>query len=103
MGPIKGQINYGRLFCRIGNTFVKIDRPVNNQPFADQVFTSTELIEVVDKSNLINLNNSIGFLINTATRMEFSIGHLSRSLDGVWDNYLFFSFRTYLKNDYFDQ
>ena len=35
--------------------------------------------------------------------MEFSIGHLSRSLDGVWDNYLFFSFRTYLKNDYFDQ
>ena len=24
---IKGQINYGRLFCRIGNTFVKIDRP----------------------------------------------------------------------------
>ena len=100
---IKGQINYGRLFFRIGNTFVKIDSPGNNQPFADQVFTSNDLIEAVDKSNLINLNNSIGFLINTATRMEFSIGHLSRSLDGVWDNYLFFSFRTYLKNDYFDQ
>ena len=100
---IKGQINYGRLFCRIGNTLVKIDRPGNNQPFANQVFTSNDLIEVVNKSNLINLNNSIGFLINTATRMEISIGHLSRSLDGVWDNYLFFSFRTYLKNDYFDQ
>ena len=100
---IKGQINYGRLFCRIGNTFVKIDRPGNNQPFADQVFTSNDLIEVMDKSNLINLNNSIGFLINTATKMEISISHLSRSLDGVWENYLFFSFRTFLKNEYFDQ
>ena len=100
---IKGQISYGRLFCRIGNTFVKIDSPGNNQLFADQVFTSNDLIEVVNKSNLINLNNSFGFLINTATRMEISIGHLSRSLDGFWDNYLFFSFRTYLKNDYFDQ
>ena len=100
---LKGQINYGRFFCRIGNTFVNIDRPVNNQHFANQVFTSNDLIEVVEKSNLINLNNSFGILINPATRMEFSIGHLSRSIDGIWDNYLFFSFRTYLKNDYFDQ
>lgn len=101
---IKGQINYKRFFCRFSDNIVKIDQPGNNQHFANQVFTPVDLISSVDEtSRLIFLNNSIGVLINTSTKMEFSIGHLSRAVDGNWDNYILFSWRTYLKNDYFDQ
>lgn len=100
---LKGQINNGRLFCRLSNNIVSIDRPGNNQFFANQVFTPNNEVVEIDKAQVIFLNNSVGYVINMASKMEISIGHLSRSFDGVWDNYFIFSFRTYLKNDYFDQ
>ena len=55
-----------------------------------------------DKYRLF-FNTNIGLTINKSSNMEISVGHTNRRTNNNQENYLFISWRTYLKNDYFDQ
>ena len=55
-----------------------------------------------DKFRLF-LNTNIGLMLNKASNMEISIGYSIRRTNNNQENYLFITWRTYLKNDYFDQ
>ena len=69
----------------------------------NEVFQSIEEINNLSKNTLIFFNTSVGLYFNPKTNMEISLGHITRYLNSQIDNYLMISWRTYLKNDYFDQ
>ena len=100
---LKGQLMIKNLFWRPNYSYFLIED--SGGGFANQVFTLNESMpfSVSSKQSLFNFNNSIGIYFNKVTNMELSIGHTARWLDKELENYVFVSWRTYLKNDYFDQ
>ena len=101
---LKGQFSLNYLFFRFSYNYLEIEK-INNIPFASQVITSNEQLgfQNIDQQKLIFLNSSIGIYFNRTTNMEVSLGHLTRFLNKKIENYLMVSWRTYLKNDYYDQ
>ena len=64
----------------------------------------TESLKLPDsKIKLMIISSSLGYRFNKATRMELSLGFLYRQQDDENENYLTLTWRTFLKNDYFDQ
>jgi hypothetical protein len=101
---LKGQFSFNQLFFRFSYNYLEIEK-INNIPFASQVITSNEQLgfQTIDQQKMIFLNSSIGIYFNRSSNMEVSLGHLTRVLNNKFENYLVISWRTYLKNDYFDQ
>ena len=71
----------------------------------NEVFDPLEnfLFEINSNRYRLFLNTNIGVMINKATNMEISVGHMTRYNYNLKENYFLISWRTYLKNDYFDQ
>ena len=95
---LKGQISHKSLFLRCNYNYAFLENSSYNE-----VFQSIEEINNLSKNTLIFLNTSIGLYFNPKTNMEISLGHITRYLNSQMDNYFMISWRTYLKNDYFDQ
>ena len=85
--------------------YALVDKQSANNYVANQVFTSNEDMgfSISDKQSIVFLNPSLGLYFNSETNMELSIGYLSRRFNEQAENYIMFTWRTYLKNDYFDQ
>ena len=71
----------------------------------NEIFEPLEnlLFSFKSKNNRWFLNTNFGIMLNKATNMEISIGHISRIFNSLAENYILLSWRTNLKNDYFDQ
>ena len=97
---LKGQISHKSLFLRCNYNYAFLENSSYNE-----VFQSIEEIDNLSKNsfNFMFLNTSIGLYFNPKTNMEISLGHTTRYLNSQMDNYFMISWRTYLKNDYFDQ
>ena len=95
---LKGQISHKSLFLRCNYNYAFLENSSYNE-----VFQSIEEINNLSKNTLIFLNTSVGLYFNPKTNMEISLGHITRYLNSQIDNYFMISWRTYLKNDYFDQ
>ena len=101
----KSQLSLRSVFLRMNYSYINFSGNNQSNGFANEVFTSLEEIELPNSENksLIFLNTSIGLYFNPSTNMEISLGHLTRCFDSKIENYFLLSWRTYLKNDYFDQ
>ncbi len=101
----KGQFSCKNLFIRMNYNYVTFKVFNQNDVLLNQVFTSKE--ELVSQTSynkvLLFINTSIGLYFNPKTNMEISLGHIIRKFNNQMDNFLTLSWRTYLKNDYFDQ
>ncbi len=98
---IRGQFSKGKVFLRFNYNLSNLNEGYSG----DEVFEPLENLLFgikADKFRLF-LNTSIGLMLNKATNMEISLGHTTRITNNNQENYLFISWRTYLKNDYFDQ
>ena len=96
---IRGQFSYKMSFFRFNyNYSIMGENYSGNEVFQPRILFSSPL----DNSRLF-LNTNIGIMLNKATNMEISIGHITRIYNSLAENYIFLSWRTNLKNDYFDQ
>ena len=79
--------------------YVLLDKQSANNYMANQVFTSNQEINFSDmeQHNIVFLNPSVGIYFNSATNMELSISYLSRRFNEQAENYIMFTWRTYLK------
>jgi hypothetical protein len=71
----------------------------------NEVFEANEdlLFNVRDENYRHFLSSSLGLFINSSSKMEIALGYTSRITNYSNENYFSISWRTYLKNDYFDQ
>ena len=102
---IKANLCYKRLFFRMNYNYALVDKQSSNNYVANQVFTSNEDmgVSISEQQSIVFFNPSLGLYFNSETNMELSIGYLSRRFNEQTENYIMFTWRTYLKNDYFDQ
>ncbi len=100
---VKGLLEYKNCFVRFGGNYANVD--YNPEiGWANNVMTSKESLNLPEnKIRLIIVSSSLGYRFNKATRMEVSLGFLYRKQDDLDENYLTLTWRTFLKNDYFDQ
>ena len=97
----RGQLSYKLLFIRFNYNYAKmINNYSGNEIFE---FLDNQLFNIILDNTRLFLNTNGGVMLNTASNMELSIGHLTRIKNNLAENYIFLSWRTYLKNDYFDQ
>ena len=97
----RGQLSYKLLFIRFNYNYAKmINNYSGNEIFE---FLDNQLFNIILDNRRLFLNTNVGVMLNKATNMELSIGHLTRIKNNLAENYIFLSWRTYLKNDYFDQ
>ena len=98
---IRGQFSYKMSFFRFNYNYANFmtgySGNENFEPLENLLFS------INSENNRLFLNTSIGVMINKATNMEISIGHVTRIYNSLAENYIFLSWRTNLKNDYFDQ
>ena len=96
---IRGQFSYKMSFFRFNYNYSMMDENYSgNEVFEPRILFSSRS----DNSKWF-LNTNIGIMLNKATNMEISIGHITRIYNNLAENYIFLSWRTNLKNDYFDQ
>ena len=96
---IRGQFSYKMSFFRFNYNYSMMDENYSgNEVFEPRILFSSRS----DNSKWF-LNTNIGIMLNKATNMEISIGHITRIYNNLGENYIFLSWRTNLKNDYFDQ
>jgi len=98
---VRGQFSKGKVFLRFNYNLSNL----NEDYSGNEVFEPLENLLFGIKSDKFRLflNTNIGLMLNKASKMEISIGHSIRRTNNNQENYLFISWRTYLKNDYFDQ
>ena len=98
---IRGQFSKGKVFLRFNYNLSNL----NEDYSGNEVFEPLEnlLFGINADQFRLFLNSSIGLMLNKASNMEISLGHMTRITNNNQENYLFISWRTYLKNDYFDQ
>ena len=98
---IRGQFSKGKVFLRFNYNLSNL----NEDYSGNEVFEPLEnlLFGINADQFRLFLNSSIGLMLNKASNMEISLGHMTRITNNDKENYLFISWRTYLKNDYFDQ
>lgn len=100
---IKGLIEHNNYFIKFGGNYANVDYHPDNG-WANNVMIPTESLKLPDsKIKLMIISSSLGYRFNQATRMELSLGFLYRQQDDENENYLTLTWRTFLKNDYFDQ
>ena len=95
---IRGQFSYKMSFFRFNYNYTLMSKNYSG----NEVFEPPLLFDY-DKIERWFFNTNIGLMLNKATNMEISIGHISRIYNSFAENYIFLSWRTNLKNDYFDQ
>ena len=102
---LKGQLSFKSFFIRFNQNFVKQSKSKDQNFYGYEVFTPVDdiVLNQLNFQNLIFLNNSLGFYFNSKTNMEVSLGHITRITSEKTENYLVLSWKTFLKNDYFDQ
>ena len=98
---IRGQFSKGKVFMRFNYNLSNLIEGYNGNEVFEPLDNSLFGIKS-DKYRLF-LNTNIGLTINKSSNMEISVGHTNRRTNNNQENYLFISWRTYLKNDYFDQ
>ena len=98
---LRGQFSYKISFIRFNYNYAKIQDVYNG----NEIFEPLENILSNTKTykTRLFLNTNIGIMLNKETNMEISIGHMTRKNNNLLENYIFLSWRTNLKNDYFDQ
>ena len=98
---IRGQFSYKMLFFRFNYNYANFITGYSG----NETFEPLEnlLFSINSENNRWFLNTSIGVMLNKATNMEISIGHITRIYNSLTENYIFLSWQTNLKNDYFDQ
>jgi hypothetical protein len=98
---IIGQFSKERLFLRFNYNF---SLSMNNYN-ENEVFEANEdlLFSVRDDNFRHFLSSSVGLFLNSSSKMEIALGYTSRITNYSNENYFSISWRTYLKNDYFDQ
>jgi hypothetical protein len=96
-----GQFSKERLFLRFNYNF---SLSMNNYN-ENEVFEANEdlLFNVRDDNYRHYLSSSLGLFLNSSSKMEIALGYTSRITNYSNENYFSISWRTYLKNDYFDQ
>ena len=98
---LRGQISFKLLYLRFNYNFTNIkDNYSGNEVFEA---LNNQLFDIISSSTRVFLNTNIGIMLNKSTNMELSLGHLTRIKNNFVENYIFLSWRTNLKNDYFDQ
>jgi hypothetical protein len=95
---IRGQFSYKMSFFRFNYNYTLMSQNYSG----NEVFEPPLLFDY-GKIERWFFNTNIGLMLNKATNMEISIGHISRIYNSFAENYIFLSWRTNLKNDYFDQ
>lgn len=98
---LRGQISFKLLYLRFNYNFTKM----KDNYSANEVFEAlnNQLFDIISSKTRLFLNTNIGIMLNKSTNMELSLGHLTRIKNNFVENYIFLSWRTNLKNDYFDQ
>ena len=98
---IRGQFCYKNTFLRFNYNYADFTKGYSG----NEIFEPLEnlLFSIKSEDNRWFLNTNIGIMLNKATNMEISIGHITRIYNSLAENYIFLSWRTNLKNDYFDQ
>jgi len=98
---IRGQFSYKMSFFRFNYNYANFITGYSG----NEIFEPLEnlLFSINSENNRWFLNTSIGVMLNKATNMEISIGHITRIYNSLAENYIFLSWRTNLKNDYIDQ
>jgi len=102
---LKANLCYKRVFFRMNYNYALVDKQSSNNYVSNQVFTSNEDMgfSISEQQSIVFFNPSLGLYFNSETNMELSIGYLNRRFNEQTENYIMFTWRTYLKNDYFDQ
>ena len=98
---LRGQFSYKMSFFRFNYNYANFITDYSG----NEIFEPLEnlLFSFKSKNNRWFLNTNFGIMLNKATNMEISIGHISRIYNSLAENYILLSWRTNLKNDYFDQ
>ena len=98
---IRGQFSKGKVFMRFNYNLSNLIEDYSG----NEVFEPLDnlLFGIKSDKYRLFLNTNIGLIINKSSNMEISVGHTNRRTNNNQENYLFISWRTYLKNDYFDQ
>ena len=98
---IRGQFSKGIVFIRFNFNLSNLYDNYNG----NEVFDPLEnfLFEIKSDKFRVFSNTNIGLMLNKASNMEISFGHLTRMSNNNHENYFFLTWRTYLKNDYYDQ
>ena len=100
---VKGMLEQNNYFLRFGGNYANVDYH-SDMGWANNVMNSKEHLKLPDsKIKLMIISSSLGYRFNKATRMELSLGFLYRKQDLLDESYLTITWRTFLKNDYFDQ
>ena len=98
---IRGQFCYKKSFLRFNYNYANFISSYNGGEIFEPLENS--LFNISSNNNRIFLNTNIGIMLNKATNMEISVGHITRIYNNLAENYIFLTWRTNLKNDYFDQ
>jgi hypothetical protein len=98
---IRGQFCYKNTFLRFNYNYANFITDYSGNEIFDPL--ENLLFSIKSENNRWFLNTNIGIMLNKATKMEISIGHITRIYNSLAENYVFLSWRTNLKNDYFDQ
>ena len=98
---IRGQFCYKNTFLRFNYNYANFITGFSG----NEIFEPLEnlLFSISSENNRWFLTTNVGIMLNKATNMEISIGHITRIYNSLAENYIFLSWRTNLKNDYFDQ
>jgi hypothetical protein len=96
---IRGQFSYKMSFLRFNYNYTFFRENYSG----NEVFEPPLQFGTMSENKRWFLNTNIGVMLNKATKMEISIGHTTRVYKSLTENYILLSWRTNLKNDYFDQ
>ena len=100
---VKGMLEQNNYFLRFGGNYANVDYHPD-MGWANNIMNSKEHLKLPEsKIRLMIISSSLGYRFNKATRMELSLGFLYRKQDLLDESYLTITWRTFLKNDYFDQ
>tara|TARA_Y100000589_G_scaffold331745_1_gene386732 strand:+ start:22113 stop:23429 length:1317 start_codon:yes stop_codon:yes gene_type:complete len=100
---IKGLLEYKNYFLRFGGNYANVDYH-SDIGWANNIMNTLETLPNPEsKVKLMIMSSSLGYRFNKATRMELSLGFLYRKQDVLSESYFTFTWRTFLKNNYFDQ
>ena len=98
---IRGQFSKEKVFIRFNYNLSNLyDNYTGNEVFEP---LENFLFEIKSDKFRVFSNTNIGLMLNKASNMEISFGHYTRISNNNQENYFFLSWRTYLKNDYYDQ